>query len=222
MSELVKAKEPFQFYSRLHLLELTGLRASNLSDLLENIKIVPGSCIYYHTHRFLQQHQYLSPEPPNDFAYWVTQVLGDNELGESLAGIDTIQFKTIRELRNKIAETIEEHLKNRPRAKQKFAEQSLEFHFIKSISFIFPTEYVATDLQEFSDILQKISIDSIYFHMFEARLRLEKGTNDFSVWIDTSLGDKKLAQRISKLDPYTYTMEDLRKTIIKIIESRTV
>ena len=50
-------------------------------------------------------------------------------------------------------------------------------------------------------------------------LRLEKGTNDFSLWIETSIGDTELAQRISRLDPYTYTMEDLRKTIVKIIES---
>ncbi|MEW6680837.1 MAG: DUF5752 family protein, partial [bacterium] len=64
MSELIKAKEPFRFYTRLHLSELTGLKASTLSQLVELIKQVPGSCIYHHTHRFLQQHQYLSPLPP--------------------------------------------------------------------------------------------------------------------------------------------------------------
>jgi hypothetical protein len=222
MSELIQAKESFQFYSRLHLLELTGLKASNLRDLLELIKTVPGSCIYHHTHRFLQQHLYLSPEPPNDFAYWVNEMLGDHELGEMLASIDIIQFQTIRNLRDKIAATIEEHLKNRPSAQVKFASPSFEFHFIKSMSFIFPTRYVVHNLREFSDVLRKISVDSIYFHMFEARLRLEKGTNDFSLWIETSIGDTELAQNISKLDPYTYTMEDLRKTIVKIIESKIV
>ena len=92
MPELVKAKEPFRFYTRLHLSELTGLRATTLRQLLGLIKKVPGSCIYHHTHRFLQQHQYLSPEPPNDFAYWVTEVLGEDELGERLASIDTMQY----------------------------------------------------------------------------------------------------------------------------------
>ena len=133
MSELIQAKEPFQFYGRLHLSELTGLQATNLHELLELIKTVPGSCIYHHTHRFLQQHQYLSPEPPNDFAYWVSGTLGDNELGEQLASIDTIQFPTIRSLRDKIADTIEEHLKNRPSAQQRFADepQSVSFHQIQ-------------------------------------------------------------------------------------------
>lgn len=220
MVELAKAKEPFRFYTRLHLSELTGLRASNISQLLGLIKKVPGSSIYHHTHRFLQQHQYLSPEPPNDFAYWLSNILGEAELGEELASIDTIQYSAIAKLRSKIAETIEKYLITNPLAKLKFAKSGEEFHFVKTISFIIPTNYVVSDLKEFAEILKKITIDSIYFHIFEARLRLEKEDNDFANWIDTSVGDKGLAERISGLDPYTITLEDLRKKLIQIIETR--
>ena len=220
MAELRKAKEPFRFYTRLHLSELTGLRASTLSQLLNLLKEVSGSSIYHHTHRFLQQHQYLSPEPPNDFAYWVADALGEDELGERLASIDTVQYSTIRALRDKIVLTIEDYLKNNPLAKLKFARTGEEFHFIKSISFVIPTSHTAYDLEGFTEILKKITIDSIYFHIFEARLRLEKQTNDFSNWIETSVGDKEMADDISKLDPYTHTLEDLRKIIIRIIERR--
>lgn len=220
MSELIKAKEPFKFYTSLHLSELTGLRAATLVQLLALIKEVPGSCIYHHTHRFLQEHQYLSPEPPNDFAYWVTDILGEDELGERLASIDTMQYSTIRSLRERIAQTIEEYLNDSSFAKLKFARYGEEFYFIKSVSFILPTDYIAYDLKEFVEILKKITIDSIYFHIFEARLRLEKSTNDFSFWIENSLGDKKLADNISSFDPYTSTLEDLRKNIIRIIERR--
>ncbi len=218
MPEIVKAKEPFKFCTRLHLSELTGLRAATLGQLLALIKDVPGSCIYHHTHRFLQQHQYLSPEPPNDFAYWVTDILGEDELGEKLASIDTMQYPTIRSLRDKITQTIEEYLNDSSFAKLKFARSGEEFHFIKSVSFILPTNYTAYDLKEFVEILKKITIDSIYFHIFEARLRLEKPTNDFSLWIENSLGDKTLADEICSFDPYTRTLEDLRKTLIRIIE----
>lgn len=220
MSELIRAKEPFRFCTRLHLSELTGLRATTLGQLVSLIKEVPGSCIYHHTHRFLQQHQYLSPEPPNDFAYWVTDILGEDELGEKLASIDTMQYSTIRKLRDKIASTIEDYLNSYPLAKLKFARSDEEFYFIKSISFILPTGYVAYDLKEFTEILRKITIDSIYFHIFEARLRLEKPTNDFSLWIEKSLGDKELADELCCFDPYTRTLEDLRNTIIQIIERR--
>jgi len=220
MPELIKAIEPFRFYTRLHLSELTGLRASNLSQLLSVIRQVSGSCIYHHTHRFLQQHQYLSPEPPNDFAYWVSKVLGEDELGEKLSSIDTIQFFTVRSLRDRIIATIEDYLKNNMSAKLKFAGEGEEFHFMKSVSFVLQTNYIAHDLGEFIDIVKNITIDSIYFHIFESRLRLEKKTNDFSNWIETSIGDKELSDRISRLDPYTHTLEDLRKTIIRIVEKR--
>ncbi|MDD5566113.1 MAG: DUF5752 family protein [Candidatus Omnitrophica bacterium] len=220
MPELRKAKEPFRFYTRLHLSGLTGLRASTLNQLLALIREVPGSCIYHHTHRFLQQHQYLSPEPPNDFAYWVTEVLGEDELGEKLASIDTIQFNTIRALRERIVEAIESYLKDNPLAKMKFSHEGDEFYFIRSVSFVLPTNYVVYDLNEFADALTKVTIDSIYFHIFESRLRLEKANNDFSNWIESSFGDKELADSINRLDPYTYTIEDLRKTMIKIIKRR--
>jgi len=220
MPELIKAKEPFKFCTRLHLSELTGLRATTLGQFLALIKQVSGSCIYHHTHRFLQQHQYLSPEPPNDFAYWVTDILGEDELGERLVSIDTMQYSTIRDLREKIASTIENYLKDSPLAKLKFARSDEEFYFIKSISFILPTNYTAYDLKEFAEILKKITIDSIYFHIFEARLRLEKPTNDFSFWIEKSLGDKELADEVCCFDPYTRTLEDLRNTIIQIVERK--
>ena len=220
MDEKYKAKEPFRFYTRLHLSELTGLRAATLVQFLGLLKTVSGSCIYHHTHRFLQQHQYLSPEPPNDFAYWVSEALGEDELGEKLSSIDTVGFSSIRLLREKIVSTIEDYIKDNPLSKLRFSRESEEFYFIKSVSFIVPTNYAASDLSEFAEILRKITIDSIYFHIFEARLRLERGANDFSNWIEHSVGDKKLADTISRLDPYTHTLEELRKALIRKIEER--
>ena len=220
MQKLARAKEPFRFHTRLHLSELTGLKAATLGQLLDLIKTVPGSCIYHHTHRFLQQHQYLSPEPPNDFAYWVTEILGEGELGERLASIDTIQFSTIHALREEIITAIEGYLNANATAKLKFAHEGEEFYFIKSVSFVIPTNCVVYDLKEFRDVLSTVTIDAIYFHIFEARLRLEKKANDFSNWIENSLGDKKVADDIARLDPYTSTLEELRHKIIGIVGKR--
>src|SRR4030042_6700405 len=107
MTGQIKASEPFRLCTRLHLSELTGLKAATLNELLELIRTVSGACIYHHTHRFLQQHQYLSPEPPNDFAYWVSNVLREQELGEKLASIDIIQYSSVRALRETIQQAIE-------------------------------------------------------------------------------------------------------------------
>ncbi|MEW6557350.1 MAG: DUF5752 family protein [Elusimicrobiota bacterium] len=209
---------PFHFYTRLNLTELLGKKATNLAELLERLKTVPGSSIYYHTHRFLQQHHFLSPEPPNDFAYWVSNVLQEDELGEQLAAVDIIQFKKIAELRERFVAIIEKHINK----KNTLHEISVgdEFHFMKSVTFIIPTQYTANNLTEFLQAVKKISIHSIYYHMFEARLRLGKGTNDFSNWLETELNETELAKLISELDPYTQTLESLRQKIICMIETK--
>lgn len=214
-----ETSERFRFYTQIHLRELTGLKARNLQELLAHLQTVPGSVIYHHTHHFLQQHQYLSPEPPNDFAYWVTEVLNEKALGERLASINTCEFSTIRALREKIASTIEAFLK-KERGPLREANEGQEFYFLKSISFVFPTHYEAETLEEFAEGLRKITTNSVYFHMFEARLRLEKGTNDFSLWLEKSLGEKELAKKIARLDPYTHTMEALRQTLLRFVEGR--
>jgi len=213
-------EKAFRFYTRLHLRVLTGLKALNITELLQLIKKVPGSSIYYHTHHFLQQHQYLSPEPPNDFAHWITNVLNEEVLGEKIASIDTIQYSTIRALRNEIAKIIEDYIRQNPSVKLRFVSPRRAFHFIRSISFILPTPHIAKDLGGFLEILKTVTSDSLYFHMFEARLRLEKETNDFSFWLGTSLMEEELARKLQSLDPYTYTMEDLRRKIIEIVEER--
>jgi len=135
-----------------------------------------------------------------------------------LYSIDTIQYTTIRELREEIIRTIEEYHKNNPRSLLRFATAGEEFHFVKSVSFVFQTPYTASDLKEFQAALQRVTLDSIYFHLFEARLRLGLSTNGFSRWLENGLSEKRLANKIASLDPYPHTLENLRITLIKLIE----
>lgn len=215
MFKTKRAENPFHFYTHFELRESTGLKARNARELVNIIKDVPGSVIYYHTHVFLQQHQFLSPEPPSAFAYWVTAVLGEEELGERLGSIDICQFQTIRQLREKIIEVIEGFLFDAKEVRN--APPGKEFDFTKSRSFIVPTRYIVYNLEEMVEALKKVTLHSVDFHIFNARLRLEKGINDFSYWIDTSLGYPKLASQLENFDPYTYTLEGLRRHIIDII-----
>jgi hypothetical protein len=205
----------FYFYTKFTQTVLLGRRAKNLVELLEGIKTVPPSSIYHHTHRFLQQHQSLSPEPPNDFAYWITYVLNEEVLGEQISSIDPIQFNHLEELRGKFVEFIETYLKTASRLVD--CPAGHEFHFMAARSFLLRTNYEASDLTGFKEILRKISISSLYFHIFDARLRLEKKENDFSIWFRDN-GKEQLANELSRLDPYTYTLERLREKIIKLVE----
>src|SRR5512141_898766 len=101
---------PFRFYTRSHLILLLGRRAKSVAELLDGIRSVPPASIYYHTHRFLQQHHYLSPEPPNDYAYWATTILNLEDLGEALASIDIVSYKHIEDLRQALANVVDKYL----------------------------------------------------------------------------------------------------------------
>lgn len=213
---LKKARDPFRFQTRLHLKELTGLKACTLSELVEGLKESTESVIYFHVHHFLEEHLYLTSESANDFALWVGADLGDEILSERLASLDVFAFPNMGILKQRLVEVIEEYLKEYP--DNRTCAQGEEFHFVSSISFILPTPYVAHDLGEFVEIMRKVSIDSIYFHIYESRLRLQRGTNDFSIWIADSLAEKELAVAIGDIDPYMYTLENLRLRIIEQVE----
>ena len=215
---LKSAKEPFYFMSRTYLKELTGLKAKNLSELAAILKKVPDAVIDYHTHHFLEEHHYLTPEPSNDFAVWISDTLGDEVLGERLASIDTFGFPNLGTLRERLVSIIEECLATGSNLRQAMAGR--EFYFVKSVSVIIPTSYVVHDFREFVEALRKVSAGSIYYHVFESRLRLGKGTNDFSIWLKESLDEAELGDEIARLDPYTYTLEGLRSTLIRLIEKR--
>ena len=132
-----------------------------------------------------------------------------------MASVNTCDFPTIRELRERIIAVIEPEV--RSGKNQNEASEGNEFYFIRSISFVLPTPYQAHDLTEFMESLSKVTINSLYYHIYESRLRLEQPTNDFSKWLET-LGEKELAGQITRLDPYTHTMEGLRSRLIQLIQ----
>ncbi|MGE5217447.1 MAG: DUF5752 family protein [Chloroflexota bacterium] len=207
--------EAFHFFTKLDQTLLLGLRASSIEELLVGMRSVPDSSIYFHTHRFLVQHHFLSPEPPNDFAYWVTHVLGNDSLGERLWSVDTVQFNAIGDLRAKMIAILESHLAMSGRKTESQAGE--EFYFMASRIFVLPTGYRARDLDEFARQLTKVSINSVYFHMFDAKLRLKSGENDFSRWF-RHIGHVPLADETRRLDPYAYTLDGLRQHIIALVK----
>jgi len=195
---------------------MTGRKARDLNELVEHLREVDDAVIFNHTHNFLVRHHYLVPQPPSAFTHWVKDTLKEEWLGEQLEGINTVEFTSIKALREKIIDTIESYIKNV--GKSRTAPPGEEFHFLRSIEFVFPTPYVANNIYEFLEALKVVSPNSLYYHFFTAKLRLERGTNDFSYWIETSLGEPELAHTISQLDPYMYTLEELRSVLITMIE----
>lgn len=206
----------FTFYTKLDQTLLLGIKARNIQGMLEGIRRVPDASIYFHTHHFLQQHHYLSPEPPNDFAYWVSDVIGDDVLGEQLSSVDIVQFSSIAEVRAAFVRILEDYLESLERVT--VSAPGEEFRFMASRLFVMSTGMSANSLKEFLEILGRVSVNSLYYHIFDAKLRLERGENDFSTWF-RGLGLEALAREMQLLDPYTYTLEGLRRRIMVLVRA---
>ncbi|HAH32396.1 MAG TPA: hypothetical protein DCL44_08805 [Elusimicrobia bacterium] len=215
----IKAKEPFKFCTRLTLTEVTGRKAYNIEGLLAGIKEADDAIIYHHTHRFIKQSHHLVPEGANDFAYWVTRTVQADRLGEQLTSIDIVQFNSLADIKAAFVKMLERHIAENPEQMRTVAP-GREFHFMRAVRFSLPTECAAIDYASFIECLRNVSVSSLYLHVFEARLRPPYGVDDFSHWFKTNFNDDVVGREISRLDPYSYTLESLRQRIIRIIKQR--
>jgi len=80
------------------------------------------------------------------------------------------------------------------------------------------TGIVAHTPPELFELLPHVSNVSLFFHFFEARLRLGRQTNDFSRWLSVQ-GHSELAARLDRLNPYDYTLDEFRDHLINLGES---
>lgn len=205
---------PFEFFTERRLVALTAVKANTLPQLLTGLQQVTGASIFYHTHHQYLSHHFEKPVVYNDFALWVSEALQEERLAEKLAAIDLLSFTTIRQLREAMIATIEAQLgENRGRVRE--CPPGDEFHFCKSKSFIMPTGLIAQNVKDFFARLPRVTTVSLFFHFFEARLRLERSTNDFSLWL-SDCGEQALAQSIDKLDPYLLSLDELKNEIISL------
>lgn len=208
-------KHRFKFYTEYNLPVLLGISAKNVNELLESLRTIPSASIYYHTHRFLTQHLYLVPEPPNDFSYWLRNVLNLNELSEHVSSIDIVSAKDIEDLRKRLVYAIDKYpVKDAYGVK---CTPGDEFRFMSCKTFCLPLQDIASNTSEFLEIIKKVSVNSLYYHIFGAQLRMGRDRNDFAEWFD-KIGEKDLAEKISSIDPYTTTLEGLRKEIIEMVK----
>lgn len=208
-----KPSTPFVFYTERRLVGLTGRKARNVEELLRHLREVSGSSIFYHTHYLYLVHHFEKPRFYNEFANWASQALQEERLAERLAAIELLSITSIRDLRAAIVATVEEHLKSS--VTRRDCPAGDEFHFCEAKSFIMPTGLVAHDVSEFFEQLGRVTNSCLHFHFFEARLRLERPTNDFSQWLK-DLGETKLAKAIDKLNPYVMRLDELRGEMVKL------
>ncbi|HMK64376.1 MAG TPA: DUF5752 family protein [Thermodesulfobacteriota bacterium] len=211
-----KTVNPFFFSGCWELKEMLGRTARDEQQLLEIIEDLPLESIYYHTHSFFLRHKYIAGPYPNDFATWAAIQVRDKVLGEKLGILSPFDYNNLEGLRIEIVSIIEEHLSKLqiiPRAV--YGEP---FYFMQSRIVENPTGLSATSLDQFREILSITDPSVVYYHTFEAILRLQHLRGDFPVWIGEQLGLHELAKAISQLDLYMSNLESIRQKIITLCD----
>ena len=94
-----------------------------------------------------------------------------------------------------------------------------EFYFNETVSLVFPVGVKTKNLAEFLVALEHVDAGSIYYHFYDSRVRLGEGVvDDFSRWVEHTLGRKKLADNIRSIDPFMHSIESIRKHIMEVVE----
>jgi hypothetical protein len=207
---------PFYFYTSSNLVELTGEKANTLEELVTLLQQCTGSAIFYHVFQGYRERHFAIEKYHSDFAQWIFNSLDEEALAERLGSLDVRDFVTIRDFRETMLQIIIDYIHKYPQSRNQ--QGKTPFFLCQSVSVVMPTKYLAWSLEDFHEIIKKLGIRSIHYHLIEARLRLGIQTNDFSYWLKTSLQREKLARRIEEIDIYLYSLEEIRGMIIQKVK----
>lgn len=206
--------ELFEFRQCANIQKFTGIKAKNIHELRKGIATVSDDSIFHHTYQYFLKGHVL--EYTNDFAHWAGESLEERALSEHLSNIDPYEFKNIKDIREKLLDVIDKYLDRFPEPRE--VMEGDEFYFHETITLIFPAGMRARNLAEFLMALKYIDSECIYYHFYEARVRLGGGIDDFSRWIEYSMGKKDLAEKIRSIDLFMHTTEGVRAKIAEFIE----
>jgi hypothetical protein len=211
------AANPFWFRECFLIPMPIGRRAVNLRELLQAVREAEEPVLYYH----LLQSRLIQSQPeveyPNDFAIWAAAALQDSQLAEKLSSFDPFEYENLAQVRQAMVDTMEEYLWDLPNVP--WARPGMELHFCEASTVVMRSEIKAENLREFCQALQKVGLDSVYYHFFEARWRLGvQESDDFSYWIDTNLDLPQLVAAIRAIDVYFYTLPEIRTTLLNLTQ----
>lgn len=202
----------FEFKQCISILKSTGKKASNLRELRDALSAVSDESIFHHTYQYFLKGHIL--EYTNDLAHWAGESLEERALAEHLSNIDPYDFGTTSEMRRELLRVVDDYLERFPEPRE--AMTGDEFYFNETVTFIFPISLKVKNLAEFLIAVKYVDPASIYYHFYEARVRL--GMDDFSAWIDHVLGKRELAEKIRGIDLFMHSVEGIREHIIEAIE----
>ena len=217
MNVTVRAEQtPFSFFTVAHLTRIGNQCARTLNEFSKGLEECTDASIFHHTFQTLGTHHFLTEGFSNDFAQWVLASVNRDELAEQLTSLDIRDYLSLSELRNDVKRVVSGYCAAHPNYAN---QEALEpFYFCESVEVTEPLGLTANNLREFREGIEKLSHSSFYFHYISSRLRLHLRTNDFSVWLENSLGLETLANKVNRIDVYTNTLDSARANLVRLIE----
>jgi len=210
------AENPFWFQECFLMPMPIGKKAQNLRELLQALRELGESVLYYHFFQSRLAIAQPAEEYPNEFALWAANALQDSRLAEKLSSFDPFDYENMAQVRQAVIDILEDYLWDIFYVP--WARSGFEFQFCEASNVVMRSQICAHTLLEFCESLRKVGLDSIYYHFFEARWRLGgRKVDDFSFWIETNFGLPKLVAAIRGIDIYFYSLREIRNTLSGLI-----
>jgi hypothetical protein len=207
--------EPFAVKDCTLLAIATGIKAQNLLELRNRLETISTDCIYYHFWGGLLHSKFDNPEYQNDFASWAQSGLHDGGLAERLGIIDPTDFDDLEALRHELLEVIDERLDETEMVP--WAKPGHHFHFIHSQIVVVDTRKRIAQPEELITLVPHLSTSSIFYHFIDARRRVPRSVDDFSLWLESANGKYgDIIRELSNIDPYFSSLVELRAQIAEV------
>ena len=212
------ATRPFHFTGCVELREITGRRARDERELMEEIEGAPAESIYYHTDTVFLRRPLVAGSYPNDFAIWVAVQIRDQVLAERLGMVDPFLFESVERTREEILSILDDHLERlNPVPRVVFGDP---FFFVRSHLIEVPTGITARSLAEFRAAIAEVDVSAIYLHALDARSRRGVRGGQFAEWLGEELGLAELAERVGRLNPYLGGLERVRQMMLALVDAQ--
>lgn len=210
-----KTVKTFEFKQCVSIVKSTGKKAKNLRELRGLIARIGDESLFHHVYQYFLKGHML--EYTNDFSEWAGESLEERALAERLASLDPYTLKSVNNVRKELLREIDIFLDVFPEPRD--VVEGKEFYFNETINLVFPVGVKTKNLAEFLVALQHIDAGSIYYHFYDSRVRLGEGVmDDFSMWIEHTLGRKNVAEQIRAIDPFMHSVEKIRELVKEIVE----
>lgn len=207
--------KPFRFRDAVRLNCPTGVSAATLREFRDVVERVEAGVLHHHLREVPLRFTFTFWDYPNDFAIWAASALENRALAERLSVLDAFHERDIEVLRERVLDAVEVALGEEGSTLP--VPPGQEFHFSSSVAVELDLGVEANTVAELIARLKEVPATSLYYHLFEGRLRSPEGWNDVSLWLLES-GFPSAAHRLRDLDIYMASLESCRRVVIELLE----